>query len=90
MFRKPISMNTENILHLTKLLKRLIEQLVFVCLLYNNSPWRKGKGGAKNGEKFRDLFIENGRMSMASLLKKKGYNTAKLGKWDLGITTLKR
>ena len=52
-------------------------------LLTGRYPWRRGKGGGGNGEKFRDLFIESGRMTLASLLKQKGYNTAQLGKWGL-------
>ena len=52
-------------------------------LLTGRYPWRRGKGGTSNGAKFRDLFIENNRMTIASLLKQRGYNTAQLGKWGL-------
>ncbi|NWK55494.1 arylsulfatase [Verrucomicrobiaceae bacterium N1E253] len=46
-------------------------------------PWRRGKDGLGNGAKFRDTFIEHGRLTLASLLKKKGYNTAQIGKWGM-------
>ncbi|MDA0350313.1 MAG: arylsulfatase [Verrucomicrobia bacterium] len=52
-------------------------------LLTGRYPWRRGKGGTSNGAKFRDLFIENGRMTVASLLKQKNYNTGQFGKWGL-------
>lgn len=46
-------------------------------------PWRRGEGGFGNGAKFRDTFIEEGRLTLASLLKEQGYNTAQIGKWGL-------
>lgn len=46
-------------------------------------PWRRGKGGFGNGAKFRDVFIEEGRSTIATLLKQQGYNTAQIGKWGL-------
>ena len=52
-------------------------------LLTGRYPWRRGKGGSNNGAKFRDTFVEDGRMTLASLLKKKGYNTGQFGKWGL-------
>jgi arylsulfatase A len=52
-------------------------------LLTGCYPWRRGKGGTSNGAKFRDLFIENERMTVASLLKQKNYNTGQFGKWGL-------
>lgn len=52
-------------------------------LLTGRYPWRRGKGGCGNGAKFRDVFIENGRLTIASMLKEKGYNTAQIGKWGL-------
>ena len=52
-------------------------------LLTGRYPWRRGKRGGTNGAKFRDLFIEEGRLTLASLLKQKGYNTAQFGKWGL-------
>ena len=52
-------------------------------LLTGRYPWRRGKGGMGNGAKFRDVFIEDGRLTLASLLKQKGYNTAQIGKWGL-------
>lgn len=52
-------------------------------LMTGRYPWRRGRGGTGNGEKFRDVFIEDGRLTLASLLKKKGYNTAQFGKWGL-------
>ena len=52
-------------------------------LLTGRYPWRRGKGGTSNGAKFRDLYVEDGRLTLASLLKQKKYNTAQLGKWGL-------
>jgi len=52
-------------------------------LLTGRYPWRRGKGGAGNGKKFRDVFIEDGRQTIASMLKNNGYNTAQMGKWGL-------
>ncbi len=54
-------------------------------LLTGRYPWRRGKGGTSNGAKFRDLYVEEGRLTVAvaSLLKQKHYNTAQLGKWGL-------
>ncbi len=52
-------------------------------LLTGRYPWRRGKGGLGNGAKFRDTFIEEGRSTLASLLKQQGYNTAQFGKWGL-------
>lgn len=52
-------------------------------LLTGRYPWRRGEGGVSNGAKFRDLFIENGRMTVASLLKQRKYNTGQFGKWGL-------
>ena len=52
-------------------------------LLTGRYPWRRGKGGTSNGAKFRDQFIEDGRMTVASLLKQEKYNTGQFGKWGL-------
>ncbi len=52
-------------------------------LLTGRYPWRRGQGGAGNGKKFRDVFIEDGRETIASMLKNNGYNTAQMGKWGL-------
>ena len=52
-------------------------------LMTGRYPWRRGKGGTDNGDKFRDVFIEKGRTTLASLLKKKDYNTAQIGKWGI-------
>ena len=52
-------------------------------LLTGRYPWRRGKDGRGNGAKFRDVFVEEGRMTIASLLKQKDYNTAQIGKWGL-------
>ena len=52
-------------------------------LLTGRYPWRRGKGGTSNGAKFRDQFLERGRMTIASLLKQKKYNTGQFGKWGL-------
>ena len=52
-------------------------------LMTGRYPWRRGAGGTGNGEKFRDLFMERGRMTIASLLKEEGYNTAQMGKWGI-------
>lgn len=52
-------------------------------LLTGRYPWRRGEGGFGNGPKFRDAFIEEGRLTLASLLRNKGYNTAQFGKWGL-------
>lgn len=52
-------------------------------LMTGRYPWRRGEGGFGNGAKFRDTFIEEGRSTLATLLKQKGYNTAQIGKWGL-------
>jgi len=52
-------------------------------LMTGRYPWRRGPGGCGNGAKFRDVFIEEDRLTLASLLKKKGYNTAQIGKWGI-------
>lgn len=52
-------------------------------LLTGRYPWRRGPGGMGNGAKFREVFIEENRLTIASLLKQKGYNTAQFGKWGL-------
>ena len=52
-------------------------------LMTGRYPWRRGKGGTDNGDKFRDVFVEKGRTTLASLLKKEGYNTAQIGKWGI-------
>jgi arylsulfatase A len=52
-------------------------------LLTGRYPWRRGDSGFGNGPKFRDTFIEKGRMTLASLLRNNGYNTAQFGKWGL-------
>lgn len=52
-------------------------------LMTGRYPWRRGEGGFGNGDKFRDTFIEEGRATLATLLKQKGYNTAQIGKWGL-------
>lgn len=52
-------------------------------LITGRYPWRRGKEGMGNGEKFRDIFIEQNRMTMASMLRDHGYNTAQVGKWGL-------
>lgn len=52
-------------------------------LLTGRYPWRRGPEGTRNGDKFRDVFIEPGRLTLASVLKKQGYNTAQIGKWGL-------
>jgi len=52
-------------------------------LMTGRYPWRRGVGGTFNGAKFRDTFIEQGRTTIASMLKEGGYNTAQMGKWGL-------
>lgn len=52
-------------------------------LITGRYPWRRGVEGTGNGEKFRDTFIESGRLTIASMLKDMGYNTAQMGKWGL-------
>jgi len=52
-------------------------------LMTGRYPWRRGEGGTENGAKFRDLFLEKGRVTIASLLKEHGYNTAQMGKWGI-------
>lgn len=52
-------------------------------ILTGRYPWRRGISGFGNGAKFRDVFIEEGRLTLASMLKMKGYNTAQVGKWGL-------
>lgn len=51
-------------------------------LLTGRYSWRK-VDGASNGPAFGDLRIENGRLTLASILKSQGYNTAQMGKWGL-------
>lgn len=46
-------------------------------------PWRRGAEGTGNGDKFRDVFIASGRLTIASLFKEQGYNTTQIGKWGL-------
>jgi arylsulfatase A len=46
-------------------------------------PWRRGERGSGNGDKHQDLFMERDRLTMASLLKEAGYNTAQIGKWGI-------
>ncbi|HDZ69331.1 MAG TPA: arylsulfatase, partial [Phycisphaerales bacterium] len=48
--------------------------------------WRSShkNGGALNGTD--KLFMDTNRMTVASLLKKHGYETACVGKWHLGLT----
>ena len=53
------------------------------ALLTGRYPWRRGKGGMGNGAKFRDLYMETDRPTLASLLKEKAYNTGQFGKWGL-------
>lgn len=52
-------------------------------LLTGRYPWRRGQGGTSNGAKFRDQFLESDRLTVASLLKQKNYNTGQFGKWGL-------
>lgn len=52
-------------------------------LITGRYPWRRGKDGTGNGPKFRDLFIEKGRTTLASLLQSKDYNCAQIGKWGI-------
>lgn len=52
-------------------------------LMTGRYPWRRGKDGTGNGPKFRDLFIEKNRITLASLLKKNGYHCAQIGKWGI-------
>lgn len=51
-------------------------------LMTGRYPWRR-PGGTSNGDKWRDVFIEEGRLTIASVLKQKDYNTAQMGKWGL-------
>jgi arylsulfatase A len=52
-------------------------------LLTGRYPWRRGKGGTGNGAKFRDLFMDEKRPTIASILQQAGYQTAQMGKWGL-------
>lgn len=52
-------------------------------LMTGRYPWRRGEGGSGNGGKHQDLFMERGRMTIASLLHDAGYNTAQIGKWGI-------
>lgn len=53
-------------------------------LLTGRYPWRRGKGGTSNGAKFRDQFLESGRMTIASLLKQKiQYRSV----WEMGTAS---
>ncbi|MGJ8656010.1 MAG: sulfatase family protein [Akkermansiaceae bacterium] len=53
-------------------------------LLTGRYPWRTTlKTGVYGAE--RKCLIEDGRMTLASLLKENGYQTAMVGKWHLGM-----
>lgn len=54
------------------------------ALLTGRYPWRTSlKRGVFGAEK--KCLIENGRMTLASLLKSNGYHTGMVGKWHLGM-----
>ncbi len=53
------------------------------ALMTGRYPWRRAGRGTGNGAKFRDVYIEKGRTTLATLLKEKNYNTAQIGKWGL-------
>ena len=52
-------------------------------LMTGQYPWRRGKDGMGNGAKFRDLFMDRSRPTVATLFRQAGYTTAQLGKWGL-------
>ena len=52
-------------------------------LITGRYPWRRGEHGFGNGKSYGDVMIENGRQTIASILKANGYNTAQMGKWGL-------
>lgn len=53
-------------------------------VLTGRYAWRSRlKSGVLNG--YSDPLIENGRMTLASLMKGRGYQTACIGKWHLGM-----
>jgi len=55
-------------------------------LLTGRYPWRSRlKSGVLNG--YSPALIEDGRLTLASLLAGKGYRTACIGKWHLGLGT---
>jgi len=55
-------------------------------LLTGRYAWRtRLKNGVLNG--YSPLLIEPGRLTLASLVKQRGYATAAIGKWHLGLGT---
>lgn len=52
-------------------------------LITGRYPWRRGEEGFGNGKTYQSVMIEEGRETLASVLKKNGYNTAQVGKWGL-------
>jgi arylsulfatase A-like enzyme len=53
------------------------------ALLTGEYAWRKKGTGILPGD--AALIIEPGRVTLPSMLKKQGYNTASIGKWHLGL-----
>ncbi|HEY1216910.1 MAG TPA: arylsulfatase [Bryobacteraceae bacterium] len=53
------------------------------ALLTGEYAWRKKGTGILPGD--AALIIEPGRVTLPSMLKKQGYNTAAIGKWHLGL-----
>lgn len=53
-------------------------------LLTGRYPWRTKRKGGVLGAEAKCMIVE-GRMTLASLLKDNGYNTAMVGKWHLGM-----
>jgi len=52
-------------------------------LVTGRYPWRRGDQGFGNGKAYDDVMIQEGRQTIASLLKANGYNTAQIGKWGI-------
>ncbi|MGL4593546.1 MAG: sulfatase family protein [Thermoguttaceae bacterium] len=56
------------------------------AVLTGRYPMRNYKKSSNNNNGFGPPIIEKGRLTVAQMLKEKGYDTAAFGKWHLGMT----